>query len=71
MLIFLLWIGIYIAVGCFMWSVASSLRRISRDVERLANQRSLEREASRRRAEEAYAHEAKPVQNDRDWPVTP
>jgi hypothetical protein len=62
-----LWAGFLLltvaVIGCFMWSVASSLSRISRNVERLANHRSLEREAN--------PHEVKPVQVDQEWPVTP
>jgi hypothetical protein len=64
-------LGIYVAIGCFMWSVASSLKRISRDVALMANHRSLEREANRRRSEELHPPEPKPVHVDTEWPVTP
>jgi hypothetical protein len=59
----LLIVGMYAVIVCCVWSVASSLRRISRNVERLANHRSLEREAN--------PPEVKPAQVDQDWPVTP
>lgn len=65
-------LGIYVAVGVFMWSVARSLYRIARQLEKLVNRYDLQREADRGRSDALSALGAlKAVAGEPNWPLNP